>query len=94
VSADKLVLNYSATNVAPTPKDQPLLLSKRRLHFKTNKWSWKEQKYVHASQPRMNVLAKASSKLLLKSVSQELAVSHELLSMEAEESPLLKAATK
>jgi hypothetical protein len=43
VSADKLVLTYSATNVAPTQKDQPLLLSKRRPHFKTHKWSWKEK---------------------------------------------------
>jgi hypothetical protein len=40
------------------------------------------------------VLVKTSSKLLLKYVSQEFAVSHELLSMEAEESALLKAATK
>jgi hypothetical protein len=40
----RCVLNHSATNVAPTQKDQPLLLSKRRPHFQTHKRSWNEQK--------------------------------------------------
>jgi hypothetical protein len=31
-------LNYSAANVAPTQKDQPLFSSKRRPHFETHKW--------------------------------------------------------
>jgi hypothetical protein len=48
---------------------RPLLSSKRRTHFETSKWSWKEQKYGRGSRrgpkPRMIVLAKAISKLLL-----------------------------
>jgi hypothetical protein len=45
VSACALVLNYGATNVAPTQKDQPLLSSNRRPHFQTHKQSWNEQKF-------------------------------------------------
>jgi hypothetical protein len=56
------VLNYGATNVAPTQKDQPLLLSKRRPHFHTYKWSWNDKKFVHESRrgpkPRITELAR------------------------------------
>jgi hypothetical protein len=52
-----------------TQKDQPLLSSKRSLHFQTHKWSWNEQKSGPGSQRapklRTNVLASASSNLLL-----------------------------
>jgi hypothetical protein len=39
LDAGRLVLNYGATNVAPTHKDQPLLSSNTRSHFQTHKWS-------------------------------------------------------
>jgi hypothetical protein len=68
VSVGTLVLNYGATNVAPTQKDEPLLSSKRRHHFETHKRSWKEQNFGHGSRrgpkPRTVVLAKASSNLM------------------------------
>jgi hypothetical protein len=48
---------------------RPLLSLKRRPGFKARKWSWKEHIYGHGSRrdpkPRMTVLSKASSKLLL-----------------------------
>jgi hypothetical protein len=69
VSAAKIVLNYGATNVAPTQKDKPLLSSKRRPHLQTQKWSWKEQKLSYDSRrgpkPTTTVLARANSNLLL-----------------------------
>jgi hypothetical protein len=69
VSVGTLVLNYSATNVAPTQKDQPLLSSKRRPHFQTHKRSWNEHKLGHksrqGSKPRETVLARTRNKLLM-----------------------------
>jgi hypothetical protein len=62
------VLNYSATNVLPSQKDQPLLSSKRRPHFQTCKLSWNEQIFGHGSgwglKPRTALLVRASSSLL------------------------------
>jgi hypothetical protein len=64
VSAVKLVLNYGATNVTPTQKDQPLISLKRRPHFQTHTWSWNDHKFTHGSRrgpkPRTTVLARAS----------------------------------
>jgi hypothetical protein len=65
VSASTLVLNYGATNVAPIPKDQPLLSSKRRPNFQTRKWSWNERKFGHESRwdptPRVTVVARPAA---------------------------------
>jgi hypothetical protein len=47
VNAGTLVVNYGAMNVAPTQKDQHLLLSKRKPHLLTLQWSWSEQKFGH-----------------------------------------------
>jgi hypothetical protein len=68
VSAGTLALNYGATKMAPTQKDQPLLSLDRRPHFETHKRSWNEHKLDHGfrrvSKPRMTVLARTSSNLL------------------------------
>jgi hypothetical protein len=41
LSGGKLVLNYGATNVSPTQKDQPLLLSNTQTVLeRTDIWSW------------------------------------------------------
>jgi hypothetical protein len=68
ISAGSFVLNYGATNLAPSQKDQSPLSSKRRSHLKTCKWSWNEQKFGHGSQggskPRTTLLAKASRNIL------------------------------
>jgi hypothetical protein len=47
VSAGTPILNYSATNLVPAQKDQPLFSSKRRSHFQTHKWHLNEQKFGH-----------------------------------------------
>jgi hypothetical protein len=40
VTADTFMLNYGATNMAPTHRDQPILSSKKRSHLQTHKRSW------------------------------------------------------
>jgi hypothetical protein len=61
VSAGALVLNYGATNVAPTQRDRHLLSSAKHINGL-------EQKFGHGSRqgpkPRSTVLARASSNLL------------------------------
>lgn len=64
-----LVLTCSAINVKPTQKDQPLLSSKWGPQFHTHKWPWNKQKFVNKPwwdlKPRIPVLVRANSKLLL-----------------------------
>jgi hypothetical protein len=68
------VRNYGAINMAPTQKDQPLLSSKRKPHFKTHKLHWNEQKFDHGSRrgpkTRTTVLAKAGLRIVVSSQSQ------------------------
>jgi hypothetical protein len=64
VSAGKLVLNYGATNMAPTLKDTPLLSSKGRPNLQTHTRSWNEHKLGRGSRrgskPKTSVLAKTN----------------------------------
>jgi hypothetical protein len=69
VSAGILMLNYGATSVTATQKNQPLFSLKRRPHFQTHKRFWNEQNFGHWSRPgpksRMTVLARLRSNLLV-----------------------------
>jgi hypothetical protein len=70
VSAGTLVLNYGVQKEwRLLGKTNLLLSSKTRPRFRTHNWSWNEQKYDHVfrrgPQPRMAMLSKASTELLL-----------------------------
>jgi hypothetical protein len=60
-SAGMLLSNYDATNMAPTQKDEPFLLSKRRRHFKTHERSWNKHDLGHQ---KTTMEARTSSKLV------------------------------
>jgi hypothetical protein len=67
-SAGVLALNCGTTDVAPAQKDKPLLTSKGRHHYQTQKSSWIEHKLGHGSRwgsmTRVTVLARTSSYLM------------------------------
>jgi hypothetical protein len=79
VSAGTLMLNYGATNMAPSQKDEPILSSKRGPHFRTNIRPWNEQKfgysYRRSPKPRITMLARASS-IILDLFSQNLFIEY------------------